>query len=151
MFRDTFDGTGWMRALRNAGLKTATVSSFGERHAAWHWYAGFNEIYNPGFGGVDMADDVTPYALDWLNKNGKSDNWFLHVNYWDPHTPYRTPDDFGNPFEGDPVADWLTEDLRARQWEGYGPHSAQEPWGYGDEDGHLHYTACAKNWIQWQR
>ncbi len=145
MFRDSFDGTGWMRALRNAGLKTATVSSFGERHAAWHWYAGYNEIYNPGFGGVDLADDVTPYALDWLNKNGKSDNWFLHVNYWDPHTPYRTPDEFGNPFESDPVASWLTEELRARQWEGFGPHCAQEPQGYGVEDGHLHFSRVPQN------
>ena len=139
MFRDTFDRTGWMRALRNAGLKTATVSSFGERHAAWHWYAGFNEIYNPGFGGLDVADDVTPYAIDWLKRQGKTDNWFLHVNYWDPHTPYRTTADFGNPFEGDPLDDWLTEELRARLWDGFGPHSAQEPQGYGVEDGHLRY------------
>ena len=71
-FRDTFDATGWMRALRNLGMKTVTVSSFGERHAAWHWYAGFNEIYNPGFGGLDLADDVTPLAIDWLRRNGQS-------------------------------------------------------------------------------
>jgi arylsulfatase A-like enzyme len=145
MFRDTFDRNSWMRALRNVGMKTATVSSFGERHAAWHWYAGFNEIINPGFGGMDLADNVTPHAIDWLNRNGGSDNWFLHVNYWDPHTPYRTPGEFGNPFEGDPLADWLTEELRAQLWEGYGPHSAQEPQGYGVEDGHLRYPRVPEN------
>ena len=48
-----------MAALRDAGHLTATVSSFGERHAAWHWYAGYNEIYNPGKWGMDIADDVT--------------------------------------------------------------------------------------------
>jgi len=138
-FRDTFDSTGWMRALRNVGLKTVTVSSFGERHAAWHWYAGFNEIYNPGFGGADLADDVTPLATEWLCRNGQTDNWFLHVNYWDPHTPYRTPLEYGNPFAHDPVSPWLTEEIRSRCWEGYGPHSAQEPLGYGREDDHLHY------------
>ncbi len=143
-FRDDFDTTGWMRALRDVGLKTVTVSSFGERHAAWHWYAGFNEIYNPGFGGVDLADDDTPISTDWLNRKGQEDNWFLHVNYWDQHTPYRTPAEFGNPFVDDPVAPWLNEDVRARLWGGYGPHSAQEPLGYGLEKDHSRYPRVPK-------
>lgn len=138
-FRDVFDATGWMSALRRTGLKTVTVSSFGERHAAWHWYAGWNEIYNPGYGGLDEAHDVTPIALDWIKRNGRADNWFLHVNLWDPHTPYSTPDEFGNPFADEPPATWLTEDVRRRQWEGYGPHSPQEPQGWGDETDHLRY------------
>ncbi|MBZ0297829.1 MAG: sulfatase-like hydrolase/transferase [Anaerolineae bacterium] len=132
-FRDVFAYTGWMAALRQAGMYTATVSSFGERHAAWHWYAGYNEIYNPGKRGMDTADDVTPVALEWLQQHGEQDNWFLHVNYWDPHTPYRTPEAFGNPFENDPLPDWMTEDMRKARWEGFGPHSAQEPHGYGEE------------------
>jgi hypothetical protein len=36
-FRDTFDATCWMSALRRLGFRTVTVSSFGERHSAWHW------------------------------------------------------------------------------------------------------------------
>src|SRR5215218_4789110 len=132
-FRDLFGTTGWMAALRAAGLRTVTVSSFGERHAAWHWYAGFNEILNPGKGGVDRADEVAPLALDWLRRNAAGDNWFLHVNLWDPHTPYRTPPEFGNPFAGDPLPAWLTEEVRQRLWHGFGPHSAQEPNGYGFE------------------
>src|SRR3569833_4707252 len=43
--RSTLGRTSWMQCLRNAGLKTVTVSPFGERHSAWHWYANFNEIY----------------------------------------------------------------------------------------------------------
>jgi choline-sulfatase len=43
-FRDSFYETSWMSALRRAGMKTVTVSPFGERHAAWNWYAGFSEI-----------------------------------------------------------------------------------------------------------
>jgi choline-sulfatase len=130
-FHDLFGTTGWMYALRQAGMRTATISSFGERHSAWHWYAGYNEMYNPGKWGGERADEVAAIALDWLKRNAESDNWFLHVNMWDPHTPYRTPPEFGNPFESDPLPGWLTEDLRAGLWEGFGPRSPQEPQGYG--------------------
>jgi choline-sulfatase len=120
-FRDLFDATCWMGALRRLGLHTATISPFGERHAAWHWYAGFKEVYNPGKGGMEIADDITPLALDWMRRHAQRDNWFLHVNYWDPHTPYRTPVEFGDPFKDDPLPAWLTEEVRQRGWHGYGP------------------------------
>ncbi len=132
-FRDEFDATCWMRALRREGFRTVTVSPFGERHGAWHWYAGFTEIHNPGKGGMEIADDVTPTALDWIRRNGGSDDWFLHVNYWDPHTPYRTPEAFGDPFEDTPLPAWLTEDVRQRGWDGFGPHSPQEVHGWGED------------------
>ncbi len=138
-FRDIFWATCWMTALRRAGFRTVTVSPFGERHGAWHWYAGFSEIYNPGKGGMEIADDVTPIALDWIRRNARDDNWFLHINYWDPHTPYRTPEAFGNPFQDDPLPDWLTEEVRQRSWEGFGPHSAQEPHGWGGETFYQNY------------
>jgi choline-sulfatase len=138
-FRDLFDATSWMSALRRVDFKTITVSPFGERHSAWHWYASYNEIYNPGKGGMEIADDVTPIALDWIRRNGRSDNWFLHVNYWDPHTPYRTPEHFGNPFAGDPPPRWLTEEVRQRGWNGFGPHSLREPRGWVGGTGHERY------------
>ncbi|MBZ0304163.1 MAG: sulfatase [Anaerolineae bacterium] len=129
-FRDLFTTTGWMGALRQAGFRTVTVSSFGDRHSAHHWYASYHEIYNPGYGGMDRADQVVPTAIDWIERHGTSDQWFLHVNVWDPHTPYRTPEAFGNPFKDDPLPDWFTEPLRQRAWNGYGPHSPQELYGY---------------------
>lgn len=155
-FRDQFGTSSWMSALRAAGLHTATVSSFGERHSAWHWYAGYNEIYNPGLGGLERADEVNAIALDWVRRNAQRDNWFLHVNYWDPHTPYRTPPSFGNPFEADDVPAWLTEDARVRLWNGFGPHSAQELHGYGYETFYRDYPlmpvqinsiAAVRQWI----
>jgi choline-sulfatase len=139
-FRDVYGATSWMSALRRIGLYTVTVSPFGERHGAWQWYAGFREVYNPGHGGSEIAEELTPLALDWIGRNGQEDNWFLHVNYWDPHTPYRTPLEEGNPFEGDPLPAWLTEEVRARAWEGFGPHSAQEPHGWGDAPLHQRHS-----------
>jgi arylsulfatase A-like enzyme len=138
-FRDILDATSWMSALRRAGFHTVTVSPFAERHGAWHWYAGYKEMYNPGKGGMEIADDVTPLALEWIRRNARSDNWFLHVNYWDPHTPYRTPLAFGNPFTDDLLPNWLTEEVRQRGWDGFGPHSPQEPYGWGGETFYQQY------------
>jgi choline-sulfatase len=125
-FCDTFYETNWMTALRRVGYKTATVSSFAERHSAWHWYAGFSEVFNPGKRGLEIADDVTPLATDWIKRHADEDNWFLHVNYWDPHVPYRTPMKYGNPFSQDPLQSWLDEELLKGRWGSYGPGSPQD-------------------------
>lgn len=154
-FRDSFDATSWMSALRRAGFYTVTVSPFGERHAAWEWYAGYREIYNPGKGGMERADEVVPTAIDWIERNAEKDDWFLHVNVWDPHTPYRVPDDLGNPFEDDPLPAWMTEEVRQKAWDSFGPHSAQEPGGYDVPDeqrwprvpAQLDSLAALKQWI----
>jgi arylsulfatase A-like enzyme len=84
-------------------------------------------MVNPGRGGRELADEVVPIALDWLERNAEQDNWFLHVNLWDPHTPYDAPDEFGNPFKDDPPPAWLTEEILERHKASYGPHSAREP------------------------
>jgi choline-sulfatase len=121
----------WPARMRRAGLKTATISTFGERHSAWHWYAGFQEVYNVGMFGMESAHDVSPVALDWLDRNARSEDWFLHLHLWDPHTPYRAPAAFGDPFGGDPTPGWLDEAVRAEHWQGVGPHSAREVMGFG--------------------
>ena len=65
-FRDYFDESGLARQLQDAGLHTAMISPFGQRHAAHHFYAGFNEIHNTGKGGLESAEDVMPIATRWL-------------------------------------------------------------------------------------
>jgi arylsulfatase A-like enzyme len=130
LFSSTLGRTSWMRCLREAGFTTATISPFGERHSAWHWYANFNEVHNTGKGGQERADEVEPVALKWVKDNAKRDKWFLHLNLWDPHTPYRTPASYGNPFKDEPLPKWLTEEVRAKHWTGCGPHSAREIPGY---------------------
>lgn len=125
-FKDRLSREALTFTLRNAGLKTVTVSPFGERHGAYWFYAGFNEMYNTGKSGLESAEDITPTVLEWIKSNAYKDNWFLHVNYWDPHTPYRAPLDFGNPFENDPLPKWLTEETLAKHREMVGPHAARE-------------------------
>lgn len=131
-FRNTIGTTSWMAALRQAGYWTATISPFGERHSAFHWYSGFNEILNTGEGGNELAETVAPHALDWLRRKGASDNWFLHVNFWDPHTPYRTPESWKNEFADDPIPEWYTEEVRQEHWSRPGPMSSREIRGYSD-------------------
>lgn len=125
-FRSTLGMTNWMYCLHKAGLKTVTISSFAERHSVFNWFGGFSEIYNIDRLSVEKADDVSSMAINWIERNGKDDNWFLHVNFWDVHWPYRTPDEFGNPFENDPIPDWLTEEIRQEHWKGCGIQSAQD-------------------------
>ncbi|MCK5757562.1 MAG: sulfatase [Clostridiales bacterium] len=119
--------------LRNAGLRTVSISPFAERHSAFWFYSGFNEMYNTGKGGMESAEDVTPVVMDWLKRNSKEDNWFLHINYWDAHGPYRTPDDFDNPFKDEPIPEWLTEDIMREQEKKIGPHSVKDNHMYDDK------------------
>jgi choline-sulfatase len=129
-FTSELGRTCWMTALRDAGHLTATISSFGERHSAWWWYAGFNEIINPGGHGMESAEEITPVALDWLERHADDDNWFLHVNYWDAHTPYRAPESFGHPFKNDPPPTWPDKATLRTHWDGVGAQSARERSGF---------------------
>ncbi len=106
---------------------------FGERHSAWWWYAGWREAYNPGKGGKELADDVTPLALDWIRKTPKAitgsctsttgtrtrptarrRNTATPLPTTRCRTGWRAP---GAPKGG----------VLQRCWAGFGPHSAREP------------------------
>ncbi len=119
----------WPHAVRNCGHHAASFSSFGERHSAWWFYNGWHEMYNCGHGGAEIADDVIPNAVDWIERKSTVQDWFLHVHIWDPHTPYRTPEAYGNPFENDPPPDWPDADTIQRHFDGFGAHSAQDTAG----------------------
>ncbi len=119
-----------MVALRQAGLRTVTISPFADRHTAWWFVAGFSEVIDPGGRGQEIASQVNAHAVPWLKANAGKDNWFLHLNYWDAHRPYRTPMEYGNPFETSPGPDWLTHEIIDEQRRKYGPRSAHEPQGF---------------------
>lgn len=119
--------------LRKLGLRTATISSFAERHSAYHWHAGFQETATVGKRGLENADEVFALAREWLARHGRSESWFLHVQLWDPHTPYRAPLAAGDPFADAPLPAWLDERVRAEHARGCGPNSAQEMVGFSTD------------------
>lgn len=79
--------------LAQHGVRTASVSSFTQRHMAYHFSAGFQDAIQPtaetGLLAVEDASDVTDAALTWLDGHATNNNWLLHVNYWDVHHPYQ--------------------------------------------------------------
>ena len=131
-FRDPVDDQCFHRIFRRAGYHTASISSFPERHSSWWFNAGFNECYNVGDEGMESGEKVLPVALDWLTRHNGEDNWFLHVHFWDPHTPYRAPADFGDPFEKDPLPRWITPEILEAHKKLAGPHSVMDLNMYDD-------------------
>lgn len=116
----------WVDQMRFSGFHTAMISPFPGRHTAWHVQEGFLETHDTGKHAGETADDVFAAALDWLKQNGTSkENWFLYVNFWDPHTPYRTPESYGNPFKDEPASPWLTQAIIDQQKKSFGPMSAR--------------------------
>lgn len=134
-FRDALGEQGLAAQMQKLGLHTAMISPFGQRHAA-HWiYAGFNEVHNTGGMGEESADQIWPTLTRWLEHNSSRENWFLHVNLWDPHTPYRTPADHGDPFAQHELPVWLRNpDVLARHLKKTGPHSARDVSMYDDAE-----------------
>jgi len=117
----------------STGLHTVCVSPFADRHSSWIYYAGFSEIHDTGKRGMESAEDVTPTVLKWIKQNAGEDNWYLHVNYWDAHTPYRAPETFGNPFENEPLETWITPEILEKHRQMAGPHGAREIYMYHSE------------------
>ena len=60
--------------FRKAGMFTASISTFPERHSSYWFSAGFNETYNVGKRGNESGEEVLPVALDWLDRHGSDDN-----------------------------------------------------------------------------
>jgi choline-sulfatase len=125
-FRSWWDSSSLWSIFRRAGMHTCSISPFGERHTSMWFYSGLNEMHNTGQGGNESAEEITPLVERWLNANGKDDNWLLHINYWDPHTHYRAPEAFGNPFADEPIEEWYTEELLEEHKTLAGPHTCRD-------------------------
>ncbi len=125
-FTDQWDEGNFNMIFRKAGMHTCSISTFGERHSSWWFQAGFKEVHNVGGRGGESGEEVLPIALDWLKRNEQRDNWYLHLHLWDPHTPYRAPESFGNPFENEPIPAWLTPEVFEKHLYMVGPHGLQE-------------------------
>lgn len=121
------ENTTLAQMIRMAGYETCSVSSFMDRHGAWHVTQGWGEILDDGEHGHETAEQVNELALPWLERNAKKDKWFMHLNYWDPHRPHRTPASYGNQFKNDPPPSWPDQQTLDRQNKLYGPVSASNP------------------------
>lgn len=126
----------WMRQFQTRGWQTIGFSGFGQRHLAWWFFAGFTQNFgNQLPGGSESADQVGDLALTWLKANGTQDNWFMHVNFWDVHTPYAAPQRYWDRMKGLPTlahpnaneVKWDAENI-------YGPRTARDWW--------LHFEDC---------
>ena len=132
-FTDTDERNNLFYLFRKAGMYTASISTFPERHSAWWFNAGFNEMHNIGEGGMESGENVLPVALEWLSRNKNNEDWFLYLHLWDPHTPYRAPQEFGDPFENEPLSNnWITQEIFNEHRKKPGPHSARDISGLHD-------------------
>lgn len=84
------------RPLQKKNIKCASISSFYKHdhgmETGWFAYA-FDERFDPNpfrKCQMDSAEDVNKIALPWLEQN-KDQDFFLHIHYWEPHTPYDLP------------------------------------------------------------
>ena len=68
-FHTEFSENSFWTLFRKAGMSTCSISPFAERHSAFWFTAGFNEIHNHvGKGGNESAEEVTPTVMKWLKK-----------------------------------------------------------------------------------
>ena len=125
-FRTSLGATSLPGMLRTSGIYPVFIGGFAERHSSWPFYAGFREMFDTGKYGDESAEEVTPTTLDWIERNAQRKDWYLHINYWDAHTPYRAPQDFGNPFANQPFETWITPEILEAHRQMCGPHGARE-------------------------
>ena len=109
----------WAGTFYWNGWQTASISSFPFRHSATWWNQGFMEAMNLMRGmGAERADQVLPVALDWLERRGRADDWFLHVHLWDPAHPLQRARRVREPVRRPTRCPaWHTEEVRIRNWE----------------------------------
>ena len=119
-----------MRYFQLKGWETVCFSGFGQRHLAWWFSAGFTQNFgNQLPGASETAAEVAGKAIDWLRVNGKSDNYFMHINFWDVHHPYKAPQAYfdrvsSKPGPAFPDAKAIASDVQNY----YGPRTARDWW-----------------------
>jgi arylsulfatase A-like enzyme len=116
----------FIRLLRKHGYKLATFSSFADRHDAFWYSAGWNEVHSHSLKkGNENADEVMVNVLPWVRRHGAEDNYFLHIQLWDPHRNYTMPQSYSELFANDPPPAWPDETAIASHQDNYAPFSAR--------------------------
>jgi choline-sulfatase len=107
------------------GFKTVSFSCFADRHNAWWFSAGWEELHTfTRKRGQERADEVNAAFLPWLRAHGREDNWFIHLHYWDIHSHYRTPSSWLEMFHDLPAPPWPDQTTIEQHQEMYGPRTA---------------------------
>lgn len=115
------------RYLRQHGYRTVSFSSFADRHQANWFYAGWSEMRTHTLRmGREVADEVNAAVLPWLRANGREDDWFLHVQYWDPHRDYTVDREWIDLVAGGLPPEWPDAAAIERHQADAGPFSASE-------------------------
>lgn len=116
------------RYLRQQGYSTVSFSSFMDRHQAFWFGAGWEQMHTHTLKqGEENADEVNAAVLPWLREHAlDTENLFLHVQYWDPHRNYTVDRSWVDKVSDAPLPDWLTDDVVAAHQKASGPFTAQE-------------------------
>ncbi|WP_276270854.1 sulfatase [Haloarcula litorea] len=135
------------RHLSRHGVRTATVSSFGSHHAAYHFSGSFTDAIQPTpRKDTETAADVTREATAWLDRHAADDDWLLHVQYWGVHHPYHdVTDDVETLRDDDWTPDWPDGEALAAQRGTTGPRTA-DLWPTPDAVGEPDYEAQYADW-----
>ena len=118
------------------GFHTVGMSCFAERHQAWWFHSNFMEFIRPSLSlGLDEdAAEVTDCAIEWLGRRGGEDDWFLAINYWDPHADYMIPPEWADKAaDSGPAPAWPDEDTIKAHQTMYGGHTAADLHGVKGE------------------
>ncbi|MCC7355776.1 MAG: sulfatase [Anaerolineae bacterium] len=98
--------------LAKSGIRTCSIASFGRHPAPW-FYAPWHEVLDPAptrHFQRNYSHEVNALAEDWLRRHAQED-FFLHLQYWDPHVPYDLPEPVHRAFYHYPPIDYPPEDL----------------------------------------
>ena len=99
------------RQMRENGTETISFSNFPVRHCASWFSLGWTECHSPSLGtGNESAEEVNGPVLHWLKSNATRENYFLHINYWDPHRIYTMDPSWADRFKDYPVTQSWPDD-----------------------------------------
>ncbi|MHB0876010.1 MAG: sulfatase family protein [Anaerolineae bacterium] len=123
--------------LWQQGRKTVSFSSFADRHAAWWFADGWQELHNfTRKRGQERGNEVNAAFIPWLRENGRADDWFVHLHYWDIHSHYRVPENWVERFRDQPPPAWPDQETISRQQTLYGPRTPVDLYtGYENASG----------------
>lgn len=99
------------RQLKAHGYDPICFSNFADRHYAMWYMCGWSEFHTPNLKcGAETAAEVNAKVLPWLRNNATRDNYYLHINYWDTHRPYRMDPSWAERFRDSPVTQHWPDD-----------------------------------------